>query len=72
MSHQEQEQEQEMLHLCLTGFYLRKPVKTMVIGRLGVPRTHQSESQAVQAQPLAAQLIVDGQLMGLIWLLARH
>ena len=23
-----EEQEQEMLHLCLTGFTLRKPVKT--------------------------------------------
>ena len=23
------EQEQEILHLCLTGFYLRKPVKTV-------------------------------------------
>ena len=36
MSHQEQEQEQEMLHLCLTGFYLRKPVKTLIlIGHYG-------------------------------------
>ena len=24
---EQQEEEQEMLHLCLTGFYLRKPVK---------------------------------------------
>ena len=24
-----QEQQQEMLHLCLTGFYLRKPVKNI-------------------------------------------
>ena len=25
---QEQQEEEEMLHLCLTGFYLWKPVKT--------------------------------------------
>ena len=29
MSQEEQEQ-QEKLHLCLTGFYLRKPVKSMM------------------------------------------
>ena len=26
MSQEEQQQQEEMLHLCLTGFYLRKPV----------------------------------------------
>ena len=27
VSQEEEEQQEEMLHLCLTGFYLRKPVK---------------------------------------------
>ena len=26
-----QQQQQEMLHLCLTGFYLRKPVKMLIL-----------------------------------------
>ena len=29
MSQQQQQHQEEMLHLCLTGFYLRKPVKTV-------------------------------------------
>ena len=33
LQHDSLEQQEEMLYLCLTGFYLRKPVKTQGLGR---------------------------------------